>query len=169
MNEGAILPHMGRFSRDFYVYEFCASQMAREHGIDINIYRDSPEHMNLEALCRKVLQPVRDIREGPLVATSGYRPPKVNKLVGGTEVSQHVVGEAWDGYDYRGLTPFELAGVFLEAEVPFDQLILEHDGNVVHVSHSRKHNRGEVLTRYRDKFGGLAYVFGLYRLEDIDE
>lgn len=162
-----ILPPMARLSRDFYVWEACRSQTAREHGIEIVIHRDSVEQANAEALARKVLQPVRDRRDGPLNTTSWFRPPKVNRLVGGSETSQHTTAEAWDGYDGRGLTPFELAGEFLAAEVPFDQLILEHDGNVVHVSHSRAHNRGEVLTRYRDPHGGLAYVFGLHRLEDL--
>jgi len=168
MNEGSVLPHMGRLSRDFHVWEACRSETAREHGIEIYIHRGSQEHDNAEALARKVLQPVRNLREAPLRTTSWYRPPRVKRLGGGTEVSQHVTAEAWDGYDAMGLPPFDLAGLFLEAEVPFDQLILEHDGNVVHVSHSREHNRGEVLTRYRDPYGGLAYVFGLHRLEDID-
>lgn len=166
MNTGAILPHMARLSRDFYVWEFCRSDTARKHGIDINVYRDSEEHWNLQALCIKVLQPVRDRRGGALVCTSGYRPPKVNELVGGTPSSAHVTGEAWDGYDGQGMDPFDLAGEFLAAEVPFDQLILEWDTNVVHMAYSRRHNRGEVLTRYHDG-QSLAYVNGLHRREDL--
>lgn len=158
-----ILPHMARLSRDFYVYEFTRSDTAREHGIEINVYRDSDEHHNLEALSRKTLQPVRDNR-GPIIVTSGYRPPKVNQLVGGTPSSAHVTGEAADVYDGQGMDPFDLAGEFLGT--PFDQLILEWDGNVVHVAHSRKHNRGEVLTRYHDG-RSLAYVSGLHRREDL--
>lgn len=162
----AILPHMSRLSRDFYVYEFTRSDTARAHGFDIVVHRDGYEHHNLEALCRKVLQPVRNRRGGPLVCTSGFRPTRLNQLVGGSPSSAHVTGEAWDGYDGQGMDPFDLAGEFLAAEVPFDQLILEWDGNVVHVAHSRKHNRGEVLTRYHDGHS-LAYVHGLHRREDL--
>lgn len=162
------LPHAARLSRNFYVWEFCRSETAEKRGIDVVVHRDSDEQYNLEALSQNVLQPVRD-RRGPLVTTSGYRPPELNDAVGGSPTSQHVFAEAWDGYDGQGLDPLELAGLFVDVQVPFDQLILEWDGNVVHVSHSRRHNRGEVLTRYRDVAGALAYAFGLHRLEDISD
>lgn len=176
--EGIILPHAMKLSRDFYLWEFTRSRTAEELGIEIVVYRDSEEHLNLEALTQQTLQPVRDRRNGPLITTSGYRPPKVNRHVGGVATSDHVFGRAWDGYDGQGMPAMELMGVFLEAGVPFDELILEHDQNVVHVSYNRRHNKGEVMTRWRRVVGHakngrpeyeLDYINGIHALDQLPD
>ncbi len=53
------------------------------------------------ALCELVkclLQPLRIAYNKPIVVTSGYRSPEVNRLAGGVRSSQHVKGEAADCY-----------------------------------------------------------------------
>ena len=51
---------------------------------------------NLIQLCQTVLEPLREQLNQPLIITSGYRSPLVNKLVGGVANSQHQKGEAVD-------------------------------------------------------------------------
>ncbi len=51
---------------------------------------------NLAYLARVALQPIRSGIAAPVHVTSGYRCPTVNKLVGGSGRSQHVLGEAAD-------------------------------------------------------------------------
>lgn len=166
-----------RFSLNFRVWEFCQSETADAHGIEIRVVEHSPVHCNLRGLCHYTLQPTREA-VGSLSIYSGYRPAHVNELVGGEPDSQHTTGESADVW-HATLSPLELAQAFLDAGVPFDQLILEHDQGVVHVSHVRQTpkqksdgvdpNRGEFLTRYEDADGVLHYVAGLHPVEELTE
>ncbi|MEM4177890.1 MAG: D-Ala-D-Ala carboxypeptidase family metallohydrolase [Nitrososphaeria archaeon] len=102
---------------------------------------------NLKRLCEKVLQPTRDHFNRPVVITSGYRSPALNKAVGGVPNSQHVTGEAADFY-IPGVDNYTVA-FRIKENLVFDQLILEYyrGGNTgrVHVSYSST-NRKQVLT-----------------------
>lgn len=51
---------------------------------------------SLRYLARHTLEPLRVGIDAPLLITSGYRCPLVNKLVGGSATSQHCRGEAAD-------------------------------------------------------------------------
>lgn len=156
-----------RVSPDFVYAEFMRSQTADRHGITIEIEERSEVHLNLMDLVAYVMQPLRDGAEAAVRITSGYRPPDVNRLVGGAPDSQHVTAEACDfwieGMDYE-----EAAQLVVDLDLPFDQLIVEHDQQIVHVSHVRGPNRGEVLTRYTDS-GTINYVHGLWTEGELRE
>ena len=51
---------------------------------------------NLEALVDNILDPLREMYGKPIIVTSGYRSPEVNRSVNGATSSQHVRGEAAD-------------------------------------------------------------------------
>jgi len=147
--------------QNFTVREFTRSPTAARMGLDNSIEQGSAEHRALVALVDHVLQPMRTLLGVPLVITSGFRGDELNEAVGGVPTSQHRLGEAADICSAR-YEPIDLAQQFINAVVPFDQLIVEHDQAVVHVSHSRDHNRGEVLTRYVDRDSDrLVYAVGL--------
>ena len=119
-------------------------------GID-NKPADPSVITNLQVLCEKVLQPVRDHFGKPVVINSGYRSPKLNKAIGGSNKSQHTKGEAAD-IEIPGLSNKELAE-YIEDNLPFDQLILEFYNGVdpnsgwVHVSYvNDSDNRKQTLT-----------------------
>jgi len=169
-----------RLSLHFRIWEFCQSDTADAHGIEIRVVEDSPVHRNLTALCHYALEPAR-IRVGPLHVTSGYRPDHVNELVGGVANSDHTKGNAADVW-HDELTPLELAQVLVDEAEAFDQIILEHDQGVVHVGHRRPdadgtdRNRGEILTRWNKLVGHDAdgeaqyttdYTYGLVPKEDL--
>ena len=152
-----------QLSEHFTLSEFTRSATASARGIDNT---PSPEAIdNLRALCREVLEPLRRQLDRPVVISSGYRSPKLNKLVGGVRTSQHMTGEAADiaapMLDTRGkkLMPSQSLSLLQEwmewivENTQFDQCILEHrknkDGTVshwLHVSHSLKHNRRCVIS-----------------------
>ncbi len=120
-----------QLSKNFYLDEFTRSQTATRHGIDIVVPENGEIFHNLKNLCDIVLQPLRD-NLGPVHISSGYRPPKLNKLIGGSETSEHCFGRAAD-FVVSGFTPFEVA-LWIERNVDgYNQLIHEF-GKWVHAS-----------------------------------
>ena len=85
-------------SKNFVLREFLRSSTAeRDDGLKQE--QENPPHNlidNLRHLVEAALQPVRDRLGFPIRITSGYRCPLVNKLVGGSAISQHCRGEAAD-------------------------------------------------------------------------
>lgn len=135
-------PHFSRAS-----FEYSAT--AIRHGI-ANVM-DAAQLACAKQLCRQILEPVRAMRGYPIFLTSGFRCQEVNRLVGSTPLSQHVMGQASDIND--GGSRYALAKLIAESALPFDQLILEayHAGQPlsgwVHLSHNPAgHNRRQVLT-----------------------
>lgn len=135
-----------KLTEHFTLQEFERSRKAQELGIDNHV----PARLipALEQLCQEVLEPLRLYAGEPVIISSGYRCPKLNRLVGGTLLYQHVKGEAADIH-----LPDRLTGMrwfsFLMESTDFDQLIWERRGSTcwIHVScrKDRKLNRHQVL------------------------
>ena len=104
---------------------------------------------NLKTLCEVVLEPLRAFAGKPIVISSGYRCPALNRAVGGASQSQHLRGEAADLHlpsTAEGRTWFS----WLIDNTTFDQLIWEHDGRGTHWIHvsckaDPRQNRNQVL------------------------
>jgi len=139
-----------KLSENFSLQELIKSQTALRKGI--NNKPASPDIVvNLQTLCEKVLQPVRDHFGKPVTVNSGYRCPKLNKAIGSSSKSQHTKGLAAD-IEIPGVSNKELAE-YIESNLPFDQLILEFYNGVdpssgwVHVSYvDDTSNRKQTLT-----------------------
>lgn len=145
-----------RLSEHFSLAEFTTSQTAARLGIP---NRPTQQHINnMVELCENVLDPARS-KLGQLIVSSGYRSADLNKAIGGSRTSQHCFGEAADIITPR-MNLLEAAQWIATSGLPFDQLIYEFD-SWIHVSHSGKHNRGEVLTAYKDSDGHTQYARGL--------
>ncbi|WP_417316942.1 D-Ala-D-Ala carboxypeptidase family metallohydrolase [Emcibacter sp.] len=149
-----------KLSEHFSLAELCHSQTALRHGLE-----NSPGERELRCLrhlAEDFLEPLRRLVGRPFSPTSGYRCPPLNRLIGSSDTSQHVRGEAVDlkipGFDLR-----ELASL-IRRELTFDQLILEYhrvaepDSGWLHCSlvdpASGRKNRGQALifdgTTYRE-------------------
>lgn len=114
---------------------------------------------NMEALATNIFEPLRQcLGNHPIRITSFYRSAESNKAVGGAATSQHCKGEAMD---IEGIESF-CADLFeyIKDNLPFDQLIWEFGDDKepawVHVSYSRKSNRGKVLKALK-KNGKTVY------------
>lgn len=131
----------------FSIEELSASTEARKMGIDNT---PTPEAVsNLTSLVEAVLDPLRDKYGHPIMVSSGYRCPRLNKAVRlARATSQHVKGEAADIYVTR---PKEMAELFslIYYTLPFDQLIWERGNDEapawIHVSYRKGGNRRECL------------------------
>ena len=130
----------------FSYSEFFRSDMAEKNNL-VNIPSDedlSKVLGNIKALVTNVLDPLRAMIARPIVITSGYRSPQVNKLVGGSNTSQHLSGKAADIH-VQGYTPPQMDMVYrtIQMYYDFDQLILYPKKNIIHISWNGDKNRQE--------------------------
>jgi len=148
---------MKMLTDNFSLEELTHSITALNKGID-----NTPDAMAtacLRMLAVKVLQPAREYLGQPISISSGYRSPKLNKIIGGAKYSQHVKGEAADIICADNAVIFD----FIRNNLDFDQLIWEFgDENQpawIHVSYSPGSNRREVLKALKK---GRKTVYELY-------
>lgn len=85
--------------------------------------RDVVEALRSTAIC---MEAVRAILGHPIVVTSGYRSPDVNRIVGGVADSAHIRGRAVDFICPTFGSPYEVANAISRSEIKFDQLIREY-------------------------------------------
>ena len=125
----------------FTLRELTKSDTAIRKGIK-NVPSKLEENI-LIALVENILDPLREAYGKPIIVTSGYRCEELNRLIGGSKTSQHRSGQA---VDIRTIidTPEEnkkLYDLIIKLNLPFDQLIDEHNFDWVHVSYSPKHRK----------------------------
>jgi len=147
-----------RLSKNFTLDEFLVSQTAERHGIDMTPPAQIQE--NIERLVIEIAQPLRE-SVGSIFISSGYRPPELNTLIGGSKTSAHRFGCAMDLRASR-LAPLEVAKRVVELDLPFDQVIHEF-GRWVHIGIRWDYEpiRKEQLTAYKDENKKTVYVHGL--------
>jgi len=150
-----------RFSKNFTLDEFLVSQTAERNGIDM----EPPQEIidNLQRLVTGCLQPLRDDILSPIFISSGWRPLELNTLIGGSDSSEHVNGNAVDFIVVRQ-RPFDTCELIVAMGLPFDQVIHEF-GRWVHMG-VRDILRGQQLTAYK-KDGKTRYVNGIIKMEDL--
>lgn len=127
-------------SQHFTLKELTHSNTAIRKGIDNTPSQEVIN--NLKELCVNVLEPLRQKLGKPLRVTSGYRSPKLNRLIGGAKKSQHIEGKAAD-IQVDGMSTEELFQLAI-ATVPFDQAIQEFD-SWLHISWNGSKNRNQKL------------------------
>ena len=130
----------------FTIQELTASPTARRKGIDNT--PDEKAKAALEKLVEHVLDPLRAAWGKPIVVTSGYRSPRLNRAVGGAARSQHCKGEAADirTLSDRRWENRQLFELIQKLKLPYDQLIDEYDFDWIHVSYVEGRGRHEVLS-----------------------
>ena len=138
-----------QLSEHFNLKEFTKSETAIRKRIDNT--PNSVHATNLQKVCEKILEPVRNHFQKPVRINSGYRGPALNSAVGGSSKSQHCNGEAVD-FEIDGLANPELAK-WVSENCEFDQIILEFydpkegpNSGWVHASYSAGKNRKQKLT-----------------------
>ena len=136
--------------KNFKLSEFFVSSTADKNGIknEPSLDERATIERNINLLVDNVLDPIRDKFCAPVIITSGYRCPKVNKLVGGVNNSQHMSGCAAD-FHIKGFTYSMMCQVFLNIcdTMDFDQLIYYRSKNIIHVSYVENDNRHEAFLK----------------------
>jgi zinc D-Ala-D-Ala carboxypeptidase len=145
-----------QLTKNFSLIELSTSETAVRKGVD-----NTPTTeviTNLRYLCENVLQPLREKYGKAINITSGYRSPKVNKLIGGSSTSDHCYGRAADftvpDSDYKEV--FEMLKT-----IEHDQLIWEFGNDIspqwIHVSYRVDGNRNQNLRAVKNKLGQTIY------------
>lgn len=136
--------------KNFKLSEFFASSTARKNGIknEPHINERATIERNINLLVDNVLDPIRDIVRKPIIITSGYRSPQLNKMVGGVDNSQHMSGCAAD-FHVKGYNTFKMYKVFLYISntLEYDQLIYYPSKNFIHASYVENCNRYEAFIK----------------------
>ena len=129
----------------FTIGEMMRSDTAARKGIDNKIPKEYLD--NVLQLIEKVLDPLREKYGKPIVVTSGYRCPALNKAVGGSATSDHMRGCAADivGTPNTQAENKRLFYLIQSMGLDFDQLIDEKGFSWVHVSYREGNNRKQVL------------------------
>ena len=126
-----------QLSPHFTLAELTVSQSAARLGIDNN-----PPPSVIKALERTALglEGVRMLLGAPVLVSSGYRSPALNKAIGGAKNSQHMTGQAVDFICPGFGSPRQIVKTLDNSGMQFDQCILEFD-RWVHLSFSDKPRR----------------------------
>tara|TARA_R110000851_G_scaffold123761_1_gene253657 strand:+ start:350 stop:805 length:456 start_codon:yes stop_codon:yes gene_type:complete len=138
-----------KLSANFSLNEVTKSETATRNGISNTASQEVIE--KLQALVNNVLQPLRT-KFGPVIVTSGYRSPEVNKSVGGSATSHHCFGYAAD-FQVLGMDNRELA-MYIRDNLKYTQLILEFyngepESGWVHCSYDAADLKCQTLTARR--------------------
>ena len=129
----------------FTMSELTSSPTARRKGIDNT--PNGVQRAALTALVTNILDPLREAYGKPIVVTSGFRCPRLNRAVGGVAKSQHMNGEAADirTLSDRPSDNKKLFDLIIKLGLPFDQCIDEYGYNWIHVSYTSQGNRRQIL------------------------
>lgn len=165
MNRELNQPPQGRLSAHFTLAEFLHSDLALREGID----NDCPPEealRDMRMLCVDVLEPLRKaLGDRPLRITSGYRCPKLNKLLKSADASQHLLGQAAD-FQAPGMDLLEVAKVAAARQlIRFDQLIYE--GRWLHISWSKTPRRQLLTAGFAMKPRQPGYIAGIPGIPQI--
>lgn len=143
---------------------FRLSELTRSDTASANNIDNSPsvEHLaNLQRLA-KTLENVRTVLgNNPVLISSGYRSPTLNRAVGGSSTSDHSNGLAVDFTCPRFGPVSKVCQAIVDSCLPFDQLIYEQGArsNWVHLGLGTR-MRQQVLSWSPSQ----GYVVGLHEL-----
>jgi zinc D-Ala-D-Ala carboxypeptidase len=147
-----------RLSKNFVLSEITRSNTSKRLGID---NEPTKQHLeNLQRIVTNLLQPLRD-HLGPIRVSSGYRSKELNRVIGGSNKSQHCKGEALDIQFWKDgqMCNKEVYNWIIDNAIEFDQMINEFDFAWIHISLKKSKNRREVLEAYKDEDGDTKYRY----------
>lgn len=147
-----------QLSKHLSLAEVTRSETAKRKGVS---NMPTPEHLeNFKLLAEKVFEPIREHFKVPIHISSGYRSKELNKAIGGSSSSQHLLGQAID-IDMDG-TPNGVTNKmifdFIMKNLNFDQLINEFDYSWVHVSYNSNGKQRKQVLKAIKQGGKTSYV-----------
>lgn len=120
---------------------------------------NTPDDQTLDRMkyvAKEIFEPIREHFGVPIMVTSFYRCPKLNKAIGGSSTSEHVYGSAMDlDADVLGMITNKDIFDYIKDNLTFNQLIWEFgtdkEPEWVHVSCKKEGNKNEIIRAYKEK------------------
>lgn len=137
-------PALGQvqLTKNFYLNEFLESDWASRNDVD-NTPNSPTVFQNIHTAAEMLEEVRKACGNKGIFISSGYRSPKVNAGVGGSQTSDHMTGSAVDIKAPSYGSPAHVAAAILDAGILFNQLIWE--GSWVHISLPFGDNDGQCL------------------------
>ena len=142
-----------KLSEHFTLEEMILSQTAARKDIDNT---PTPAIVANLRLTVATLEEIRTLLGVPILVSSGYRSPALNKAVGGSKTSAHMQGLAADFTAPGFGTVLQVARKISASEIAYDQLIYEF-GSWVHIGLNTAALRQQDLSI----FTGTGYLPGI--------
>lgn len=149
----------GKISKWFTYDEATRSSTASQRGID-----NTPRGEYLDNIkdAAKRLDEVRELLGCPIIVSSWYRCPELNRAVGGSATSDHMTGKSIDFVSPKFGSVRAVCEKIANSDIKFDQLIYETNSRGsqwVHIGFGDRMRR-QVLTYNPKK--GYRYVGGIH-------
>jgi hypothetical protein len=143
---------MENISKHISFKEATVSNTAKQKGI--NNTPDAKQLENMKTVAEKVFEPLRAFSGGPIVITSFFRSPELNKAIGGSATSEHCLGMAIDLVSgTKGISNKDLFN-YIKDKLVFSQLIWEFGNDLnpewIHVSYNKDNLKKEVLKAVKE-------------------
>lgn len=133
-------------TKNFKLSEFLRSDTASRYKIDNTPNKEQLE--NIEFVARQ-LEIIRSFYNKPMLITSGFRSKELNKLLKGSNTSQHMQGLAVDinlKTKEENKIFFNLVNKLIqEKKIKVYQLIDEYNYKWVHIGFSKTNPKGQIL------------------------
>lgn len=125
----------------FTIAELCASDTAKKYNID-----NTPDPIITSHLQQLInfLNPLREAWGSAIKVSSGYRCDKLNRFVGGSKTSSHLIGYGVDLIPLNGkMDDFKKFIVDYMKIRMFDQCIIEKSGKTEWIHIGLYNNKGQ--------------------------
>ena len=125
----------------FTIAELCASETAKKYNID-----NTPDPIIISHLQQLInfLNPLREAWGSAIKVSSGYRCDKLNRFVGGSKTSSHLIGYGVDLIPANGrMDDFKKFIVDYMKTRMFDQCIIEKSGKTEWIHIGLYNNKGQ--------------------------
>ena len=125
----------------FTIAELCASETAKKYNID-----NTPDSIITSHLQQLInfLNPLREAWGSAIKVSSGYRCDKLNRFVGGSKTSSHLIGYGVDLIPANGkMDDFKKFIVDYMKTRMFDQCIIEKSGKIEWIHIGLYNNKGQ--------------------------
>ena len=125
----------------FTIAELCASDTAKKYNID-----NTPDSIIISHLQQLInfLNPLREAWGSAIKVSSGYRCDKLNRFVGGSKTSSHLIGYGVDLIPANGkMSDFKKFIIDYMKMRMFDQCIIEKSGKTEWIHIGLYNNKGQ--------------------------
>jgi zinc D-Ala-D-Ala carboxypeptidase len=133
---------MDKISKHITFKEATQSNTAIRFGIKNN--PNSIELAAMKLVATELFEPLREWYGKPIKINSFFRCEELNKKVGGSKTSGHVLGNSID-IDAGSIEENKKLFNYIKDNLMFDQLINEYNFSWVHISYKKNANRKQIL------------------------